>query len=139
MKRQKDLPFARLCRRADSPSERLTGGAVWARLISIVATSAQFVFGLLGSDCSGSAYGQTGERIARLAMTGSRLVSDEFRTDVTKTRQDGSRGRLRIGYGDPRDSQKPISWLWKLIDGAKGAGELFCGSEAGTGRSVLAV
>ena len=35
-------------------------------------------------------------------MRGIRLVIDEFRTDVTKTRKDGSRGRLRIDYGDPR-------------------------------------
>jgi ParB family chromosome partitioning protein len=84
-----------------------------------------FVFALLGSDYSGSAYGQTGERIARLAMTGIRLVIDEFRTDVTKTLKDGSRGRQRIDYGDPRDPQKPIAWLWKFIDGAKGAGELY--------------
>jgi ParB/RepB/Spo0J family partition protein len=84
-----------------------------------------FVFALLGSDYSGSAYGQTGERIARLAMSGIRLVIDEFRTDVTKTRKDGSRGRLRIDYGDPRDPQKPIAWLWKFIDGARGAGELY--------------
>ena len=28
---------------------------------------------------------------------------DELRADVTKTRKDGSRGRLRIDYGDHRD------------------------------------
>ena len=32
-------------------------------------------------------------------MRGIRLVIGEFRTDVTKTRKDGSRGRLRIDYG----------------------------------------
>ena len=37
---------------------------------------------------------------ARLAMSGIRLVIDEFRTDVTKTRKDGSAGKLRIDYGD---------------------------------------
>ena len=57
---------------------------------------------------------------------------EEFRTDVTKTRKDGSRGALRIDYGDPRKPEKPIAWLWKFIDGAKTAGELFCGSESGT-------
>ena len=36
-----------------------------------------------------------GERIARIAAGGVRLVVDELRTDVTKTRKDGSRGRLR--------------------------------------------
>jgi hypothetical protein len=44
---------------------------------------------------------------------------------VTKTRKDGSRGRLRIDYGDPRDPQEAIAWLWKFVDGAKTAGELY--------------
>ena len=50
---------------------------------------------------------------------------DELRTDVTKTRKDGSRGRLRIDYGDYRDPQAALAWLWKFIDGAKTAGELY--------------
>jgi hypothetical protein len=44
---------------------------------------------------------------------------------VTKTRKDGRRGRLRIDYGDPRDPQEAIAWLWKFVDGAKTAGELY--------------
>ena len=44
---------------------------------------------------------------------------------MTKTRKDGSRGALRIDYGDPRKPEKPIAWLWKFIDGAKTAGELY--------------
>jgi hypothetical protein len=52
-------------------------------------------------------------------------VIEEFRTDVTKTRKDGSRGALRIDYGDPRKPEKPIAWLWKFIDGARTAGELY--------------
>jgi hypothetical protein len=52
------------------------------------------------------------------------LVVDELRTDVTKTRKDGSRGRLRIDYGDHRDPQAALAWLWKFIDGAKTAGNL---------------
>ena len=50
---------------------------------------------------------------------------EEFRTDVTKTRKDGSRGALRIDYGDPRKPENPIAWLWKFIDGASTAGELY--------------
>ena len=50
---------------------------------------------------------------------------DELRTDVTKTRKDGSRGRLRYDYGEHRDPQAAIAWLWKYIDGAKTAGELY--------------
>ena len=54
-----------------------------------------------------------------------RLVVGDLRADVTKTRMDGSRGRLRIDYGDHRDPQAAIAWLWKFIDGAKSAGELY--------------
>jgi hypothetical protein len=54
-----------------------------------------------------------------------RLVVGDLRTDVTKTRKDGSRGRLRIDYGDHRDPQAAITWLWKFVDGAKSAGELY--------------
>jgi hypothetical protein len=52
-------------------------------------------------------------------------VIDEFRADVTKTRKDGSRGKLRIDYGDPRQPDQAVKWLWKFIDGAKTAGELY--------------
>ena len=44
---------------------------------------------------------------------------------MTKTRKDGSRGRMRIDYGDHRDPQAAIAWLWKFVDGAKSAGELY--------------
>jgi ParB/RepB/Spo0J family partition protein len=84
-----------------------------------------FVYALLGADYDKSPYTQTGERIARLAAGGIRLVVDELRTDVTKTRKDGTRGRLRIDYGDARDPQAAVAWLWKFVDGAKTAGELY--------------
>jgi hypothetical protein len=58
-------------------------------------------------------------------MTGIRLVIDEFRADVTKRRKDGSRGRLRIDYGDRHEPARPVEWLWKFVDGAKTAGELY--------------
>ena len=54
-----------------------------------------------------------------------RLVIEELRSDVTKMRKDGSRGRLRFDYGDPRDPQAAIRWLWRFIDGAKTALELY--------------
>ncbi len=79
----------------------------------------------MGADYDQSPYTQTGDRVAELAARGIRLVIEEFRTDVTKTRKDGSRGALRIDYGDPRKPEKPIAWLWKFIDGAKTAGELY--------------
>jgi hypothetical protein len=83
------------------------------------------VYALLGADHVSSPYTQTGERIARIAAGGIRLVIDELRTDVTKTRKDGSRGRLRYDYGDHRDPRAALGWLWKFIDGAKSAGELY--------------
>jgi hypothetical protein len=70
-------------------------------------------------------YTQTVDRVAELAARGVWLVIEEFRIDVTETRKDGSRGALRIDYGDPRKPEKPIAWLWKFIDGAKTAGSLF--------------
>jgi hypothetical protein len=84
-----------------------------------------FVYALLGADHDSSPYTQTGERIARIAAGGIRLVIEELRTDVTKTRKDGSRGRLRYDYGEQRDPQAALAWLWRFIDGAKTAGELY--------------
>jgi len=84
-----------------------------------------FVYALLGADHDSSPYTQTGDRITRIAAGGVRLLIEELRTDVTKTRKDGSRGRLRYDYGDHRDPQAAIAWLWKFIDGAKTAAELY--------------
>jgi hypothetical protein len=84
-----------------------------------------FIFALLGSDHDNSAYNSAGERVAELAVRGIRLVIEEFRTDVTKTRKDGSRGAMRIDYGDPRKPEKPIQWLWRFLDAASTPGELF--------------
>jgi hypothetical protein len=83
------------------------------------------VYALLGADHDNSPYTQTGERIARIAAGGIRLVVEDLRADVTKTRKDGSRGRLRIDYGDHRDPQAAVAWLWKFVDGARTAGELY--------------
>jgi ParB/RepB/Spo0J family partition protein len=52
-----------------------------------------FVYSLLGADYDDSPYTQQGERVARLAVSGIRLVIDEFRADVTKTRKNGPRAR----------------------------------------------
>jgi ParB/RepB/Spo0J family partition protein len=81
-----------------------------------------FVYALLGADKDG-AYGNAGERVERIAAGGVRLVLGDLRTDVTKTRKDGSRGRLRIDYDT--DPQAPLTWLWRFLDGARTAGELY--------------
>jgi ParB/RepB/Spo0J family partition protein len=84
-----------------------------------------FVYALLGPDHDGSPYTQSGELIAELAVRGIRLLLDESRADVTRTRKDGTRGKLRIDYGDPRQPEKPIAWVWRFIDGARTASELY--------------
>jgi AmiR/NasT family two-component response regulator len=45
--------------------------------------------------------------------------------DITKTRKDGTRGRLRFDYGQPSEPEAAIRWLWKLVDAAKTPGELY--------------
>ncbi|MGA2014765.1 MAG: hypothetical protein ABSH51_30150 [Solirubrobacteraceae bacterium] len=92
---------------------------------SDLAVARFFVFGILGADYDGSPYTQSGDLVAELAVRGIRLVIEDFRTDVTKTLKNGSRGKLRIDYGDPKQPEKPIAWLWKFIDGARTAGELY--------------
>ena len=44
---------------------------------------------------------------------------------VPDNRKDGSKGKLRIDYGDPHQPADAVKWLWKFIDGAKTAGELY--------------
>jgi ParB/RepB/Spo0J family partition protein len=83
-----------------------------------------FVYAALGADYH-SGYGTAGEKVKQLAMTGIRLVIEEFREDVTKTKKDGSRGALRISYGDQHQPEDQVAWMWKFIDGAKTAGELY--------------
>jgi hypothetical protein len=82
-----------------------------------------FVYSLLGEDYDNSPYTQSGERIQRIAMGGIRLCVEELRADVTKTRKDGTRGRLRIDYGAEPDAT--LKWLWRFVDGAKTPGELY--------------
>ena len=87
-----------------------------------------FALTALGADWHAGGYGNTGELVRHLAVHGIRYVIGEFREDVTKTRKDGSKGKLRIDYGDPRasDTAEPaVNWLWKYVDGARTAGELY--------------
>jgi hypothetical protein len=44
---------------------------------------------------------------------------------VTKTRKDGTRGRLKIDYGNPREPEQALKWLWKFLDAARTPGELY--------------
>jgi hypothetical protein len=89
------------------------------------------VYSLLGPDYA-SGYGQVGERIHHLAVAGIRLVIGELRQDVTKTRKDGTRGRLRIDYGDARQPDAALKWLWRYVDAGKTAGEMY-------GRAIVVI
>jgi hypothetical protein len=127
-KRERDAQLREVTDQAHGANLDL-GHALIHNLTSVDATDIDvarfFVYALLGADHDSSPYTQTGERIARIAAGGVRLVVDELRTDVTKTRKDGSRGRLRVDYGDHRDPQAALAWLWRFLEGAKTAGELY--------------
>jgi ParB/RepB/Spo0J family partition protein len=127
-KRERDAQLRELTDQAHGANLDL-GHALVHNLTTVDPTDIEvarfFVHALLGPDHDGSPYTQTGERVARIAAGGVRLVVDELRTDVTKTRKDGSRGRLRYDYGDHRDPQAALAWLWKYLDGARSAGELY--------------
>jgi hypothetical protein len=80
-----------------------------------------FAFGLLGPNTPN--YLGTGDRVARtIATNGIRLVLDEHRTTETPTLKSGQPGKTKVTYGEPEDALK---WLWKFVDGAKTAGELY--------------
>ena len=117
-KRERDAQLRELTDQAHGANLDL-GHALIHNLTSVDPTDIDvarfFVYALLGADHDSSPYTQTGERIARIAAGGVRLVVDELRADVTKTRKDGSRGRLRIDYGDHRNPQAALAWLWKFL------------------------
>jgi len=117
-KRERDAQLRELTDQAHGANLDL-GHALVHNLTSVdpidIDVARFFVYALLGADHDSSPYTQAGERIARIAAGGIRLAVDELRTDVTKTRKDGSRGRLRIDYGDHRDPQAALAWLWRYI------------------------
>jgi hypothetical protein len=127
-KRERDAQLRELTDQAHGANTDL-GHALIHNLTTVdptdITVAKFFVYAVLGADHDNSPYTQIGERIARIAAGGIRLVIDELRTDVTKTRKDGPRGRLRYDYGEHRDPQAALAWLWKYIDGAKTAGELY--------------
>ena len=47
---------------------------------------------------------------------------DEHRTTETPTLKSGQPGKTKVTYGEPEDALK---WLWKFVDGAKTAAELY--------------
>ena len=80
-----------------------------------------FAYGLLGPESS--SYLGTSDHVARtIAANGLRLVLDEHRATTTPTLKSGKPGRTKVAYGDPEAAAK---WLWRFVDGAKSAGELY--------------
>src|SRR3954470_18669797 len=80
-----------------------------------------FAFGLLGPGTPN--YLGTGDHVVRtIAANGIRLVLDEHRTTETPTLKSGQPGKTKVIYGEPEDALK---WLWKFLEGAKTAGELY--------------
>ena len=80
-----------------------------------------FAYGLLGPETS--SYLGTSDHVARtIAANGLRLVLDEHRTTTTPTLKSGKPGKTKVAYGDVDAAAK---WMWRFIDGAKTAGELY--------------
>lgn len=44
---------------------------------------------------------------------------------MTKTKKDGTKGALRIVYGDAHKHSNQAHWLWTYLDGAQTVGELY--------------
>jgi hypothetical protein len=80
-----------------------------------------FAYALLGPESLH--YLGTGEHVVRtIAANGIRLVLDEQRTSTTPTLKNGQPGKTRVAYHEPEDA---LRWLWRFIDGARTAGELY--------------
>jgi ParB/RepB/Spo0J family partition protein len=80
-----------------------------------------FAYGLLGPDERG--YLGTGDHtVATIAANGIRLVIEQHRTTTTPTLKSGEPGTTKVSYGQVEDA---AAWLWKFIEGAKSAGELY--------------
>ncbi len=101
-------------------------GAALLRDLAVVApddldVARFFAYGLLGRDTPN--YLGTDDHAARtIAATGLRLVLGEFRDTQTPTLKSGQPGKTKVAYGDVDAAQ---AWLWRFVDGARTAGELF--------------
>ena len=47
---------------------------------------------------------------------------EEYRTTLTPTLKSGAAGKTKVTYGEP---EEPLKWLWRWLDGAGTAGELY--------------
>lgn len=101
------------------------GAALLDRLATVDPASMDvarfYCFGLLGPDTS-SYLGTADHRARTIAANGIRLLLEEFRTTETPILKSGQPGRTKVTYADPEEA---VKWLWKFVDGAKTAGELY--------------
>jgi len=100
------------------------GSALLTQLASVDPESmdvARFMaYGLLGPDAS--PYASNDDVAKTIAANGLRLVLEEHRTTTTPTLKSGARGKTKVAYCEPDVAAK---WLWRFIDGATSAGELY--------------
>jgi ParB/RepB/Spo0J family partition protein len=100
------------------------GAALLTQLASVEADDIDvarfFAYGLLGPDAS--PYASNDDVAKTIAANGLRLVLEEHRTTTTPTLKSGARGKTKVAYCEPDVAAK---WLWRFIDGAKSAGELY--------------
>jgi ParB/RepB/Spo0J family partition protein len=80
-----------------------------------------FAYGVLGSDRL-DFRGDGRHTVATIAANGIRLVIAEHRTTTTPTLKSGGQGKTKVAYGEIEDA---AAWLWKFVDGAKSASELY--------------
>jgi ParB/RepB/Spo0J family partition protein len=80
-----------------------------------------FAYGLLGPDSLGY-LGRGDHTVSTIAANGIRLVIEEHRATTTPILKSGRRGKTKVAYGDVEDA---AAWLWKFVEGAKSAGELY--------------
>jgi ParB/RepB/Spo0J family partition protein len=101
------------------------GAALLTQLATVPADDMDiarfFAYGLLGPDASN--YGGREDDVAQaIAANGLRLVLEEHRTTTTPTLKSGGRGKTKVAYCEP---EVAATWLWRFVDGAKTAGELY--------------
>jgi ParB/RepB/Spo0J family partition protein len=101
------------------------GTALLTQLATVAADDIDvarfFAYGLLGPEASH--YGGKEDDVAQaIAANGLRLVLEEHRTTTTPTLKRGAKGKTKVAYCEPEVAAK---WLWRFVDGAKTAGELY--------------
>jgi ParB/RepB/Spo0J family partition protein len=101
------------------------GAALLTQLATVAADDIDvarfFAYGLLGPDASN--YGGREDDVAHtIVANGLRLVLEEHRTTTTPMLKSGARGKTKVAYCEPEVAAK---WLWRFVDGAKTAGELY--------------